>query len=48
MDNIYWALLLKPVAALVMFGCFGLPGRLLVQRYMKDGRLKRVLLLKIS
>lgn len=42
------ALLLKPFGALILFGCIALPGRLLVQRYMKDGKLKRLLLRPIN
>ena len=38
------AVVLKPFAALVLFGLIALPCRLLVQRYMRDGKLKRLLL----
>jgi hypothetical protein len=38
------AMVLKPLAVLVLFGCIALPVRLLVQRRMKDGKLKRFLL----
>lgn len=41
------ALLLKPLGALILFGCIALPGRILVQKYMKEGKLKRFLLLRI-
>lgn len=41
------AILLKPLAALILFGCIALPGRILVQKYMKDGKLKRLLLTRI-
>jgi len=42
------ALILKPFALLFLFGFICLPGRLFVQRFMKDGRLKRLLLKRIS
>ena len=42
------ALILKPFALLLLFGVICLPGRLFVQRFMKDGRLKRLLLKRIS
>jgi hypothetical protein len=42
------AILLKPFGALILFGCIALPGKLLVQRYMKDGKLKRLLLTRID
>lgn len=48
MDTWVLAVLLKPFAALFLFGVICLPFRLLVQRRMKDGRLKRLLLLRIS
>lgn len=48
MDNWQLALLAKPFVALFLFGCFGLPAKILVQKYMKDCRLKRLLLTKIS
>jgi hypothetical protein len=38
------AVVLKPFAALVLFGLICLPARLAVQRWMPDGRLKRLLL----
>ena len=41
------ALLLRPLGALIMFGCIALPGRIFVQKYMKEGKLKRFLLLRI-
>lgn len=40
----YMALLLKPFIALVIFGLVCLPIRLAVQRWMKNGDLKRLLL----
>ena len=47
--NDYWllALVLKPFAALVMFGLICLPARLAVQRWMPDGWVKRLLLREI-
>ena len=42
------ALILKPFALLFLFAFICMPGRLLVQRFMKDGRLKRLLLKRIS
>jgi hypothetical protein len=39
-----WSLLLKPFVALIVFGLICLPVRLLVHRWMKDGKLKRLLL----
>ncbi len=44
----YLALLLKPFIALVVFGFICLPIRLAVQRWMKDGALKRTLLTRIG
>lgn len=38
------ATILKPFAALLMILLFAAPGKRLVQRYMKDGKLKRFLL----
>lgn len=41
----WWlAVLLKPFATLLFFVVFCLPARLAVQRWMKDGKLKRLLL----
>lgn len=42
------AILLRPIGALILFGCIALPGRFLVQKYMKDGKLKRFLLRPIG
>jgi hypothetical protein len=44
----YLALLLKPFIALVIFGFICLPIRLAVQRWMRDGPLKRLLLTRIG
>ena len=38
------AVLLRPIAALIVFGLICLPVRLLVQKRMKPGRLKSLLL----
>ena len=46
--TLYFALLLKPFIALVVFGLICLPIRLAVQRWMKDGDLKRLLLTRIG
>ena len=45
-----WALavLFKPLAALVVFGFICLPARMAVRKWMKDGRLKRLLLRRIT
>jgi hypothetical protein len=43
-----YALVLKPFVVLVIFGLVCLPVRLLVQRKMRDGKLKRFLLRPIS
>jgi hypothetical protein len=48
MDPWVLALLLKPFAALFLFGVVCLPFRLLVQRKMKDGPLKRLLLKQVA
>lgn len=47
MDAWAWALLLKPFAFLVLAGLVLIPARLLLQRKMKDGKLKRFLLWKL-
>lgn len=47
MPNFVWAILLKPLVALVIL----VPARMLVvqlERRMKDGKLKRLLLRRIS
>lgn len=43
-----WGLLLKPLVAIVILGGIALPIRLAVQRRMKDGKLKRLLLRRIG
>lgn len=42
------ALIIKPFVALVVFGLICLPARLAVQRWMPEGRVKRLLLRPIS
>jgi hypothetical protein len=41
------ALLVKPLVSLVVFGLICLPARLAVMRFMREGRLKRLLLHRI-
>lgn len=47
-DGYHWALLLKPLAALVFFGLVLLPARLAVIRWMPEGKLKRLLLRRVD
>lgn len=47
MDAWAWALLLKPFALLVLAVTVLIPVRLLLQRKMRDGKLKRLLLWRI-
>lgn len=47
MSTMAIALLLKPFGALFLFGCIALPFRFIVQRYMRDGKIKRLLLRRI-
>jgi hypothetical protein len=42
------AIALRPFVALLLFGLICLPARLAVQRWMRDGRLKRLLLLDLQ
>lgn len=42
------ALAVRPFAAFLLLALFGVPARLAVQRYMRDGRLKRLLLRRIE
>lgn len=44
MDAWMWAVLLKPFAFLLLAAVILIPARLALQRYMKDGKLKRFLL----
>jgi hypothetical protein len=41
-------MVLRPIAALILFGLICLPVRLAVQRWMPEGRFKRVLLIRIG
>lgn len=42
------AMLLRPFAALVLFGLVLLPIRLAVMRWLPEGKVKRVLLLRVG
>lgn len=42
--TVFLAQILKPFVLLVVLGLICLPARLAVQRWMKDGKLKRFLL----
>ena len=42
------AVIIRPFAALVLFGLVCLPARIAVQRYMKQGKLKSLLLYKVG
>lgn len=44
MASLSIALLLRPFAALVLFGLICLPARMAVRRWMPEGRVKSVLL----
>lgn len=48
MSNLEIALLIKPLAALVLFGLICLPARLAVRRWLPEGKLKRLLLTRIG
>lgn len=48
METWAWAVLLKPVGAFVLFLCVLIPARMAVERFMKDGRLKRLLLYRFN
>jgi hypothetical protein len=39
---------LKPFAGLILFGLICLPARLAIQQWMPNGRLKRLLLFRLS
>jgi hypothetical protein len=47
MDAWLWALLLKPFALLVLAVFVLIPVRVLLQKFMRDSKLKRVLLWRI-
>ena len=42
------ALIVKPIASLILFGLICLPARLAVQKWVPEGRVKRLLLKRIS
>lgn len=46
--TIFWAMVLRPIFALILLGLICLPVRLAVQRWMPEGRVKRVLLIRIG
>ncbi len=48
MDGYQWAIVLKPLAALVLFGLVLLPIRLAVQRWFPEGKLKKLLLRRVD
>lgn len=48
MESYQLALVLRPFAALVLLGLICLPVRIAAQRWLPEGRLKRLLLLRIS
>ena len=43
----FLAMALRPPLLLVVLGCICLPARMAVQRWMPDGKLKRLLLLSV-
>lgn len=48
MSTLEIALVLKPLAALVLFGLILLPIRLAVKRWLPEGKLKRLLLTRVA
>lgn len=46
-ETIFWTMLLKPVALLLLFG-FAYLFRIWVQKGMRDGKLKRLLLRRVN
>jgi hypothetical protein len=42
-DSVYWAILLKPLAYLVVWAAIVIPIALLLRRLIPDGRVKRFL-----
>ena len=48
MTSVMIAMILRPFAALVLFGLICLPIRLAVQKWLPEGRLKRILLFRIK
>jgi hypothetical protein len=47
MSTVVIAMIVKPFVALILFGLICLPARIIVQK-MRDGKLKRFLLFRIS
>jgi hypothetical protein len=47
MSQVFWVALLKPIGLLILFGS-AYPFKVLVQRKMRDGRLKRLLLRRVG
>ena len=48
MEGYQWAIVLKPLGALVFFGLVLLPVRLAVQKWMPEGKLKKLLLRRVD
>lgn len=48
MQSYHWAIVLKPIFALIIFGLVLLPIRLAVQKWWPDGRLKKLLLRRVD
>ena len=46
--SVFLAMALRPIAALILLGLICLPVRLAVQRWWPEGRVKRVLLIRIG
>lgn len=44
MEGWFWAVLVKPLVALILIGCIATPIRVAVQKWMPDSKLKRFLL----
>jgi hypothetical protein len=47
MSQVLWVALLKPIGLLVLFGA-AYPFKVLVQRKMRDGKMKRLLLRRVG
>ena len=43
----FLAMALRPFLLLLVLGCICLPARMAIQRWMPDGKLKRLLLLRV-
>ncbi len=48
MDSTFWAFLLKPFILIALFALVLIPARLAVQRYMRDGKLKRLFMMRLD